>query len=143
SNFTEDDLSRVFDMYIDRILDLKKDNRFKYINIFRNYGELAGSYLLHPHSHILATPIMPQRIDLELTNSKKHFIQKERCLFCDILNQEIRQNKRVVSINANFVALCPFASKFPYETWILPRFHDDSFENLKDQGVRHELIVLL
>ncbi len=143
SNFTEDDLSRVFDMYIDRILDLKKDKRFKYINIFRNYGELAGSYLLHPHSHILATPIMPQRIDLELTNSKKHFIQKERCLFCDILNQEIRQNKRVVSINANFVALCPFASKFPYETWILPRFHDDSFENLKDQGVRHELIVLL
>ena len=143
SNFTEEDLSRLFDMYRDRILDLKKDKRFKYINIFRNHGELAGSYLSHPHSHILATPIIPQRIDLELTNSKKHFMQKERCLYCDILSQEIRQNKRVVSINAHFVALCPFASKFPYETWLLPRFHDDSFENLTDETIRHELIVLL
>jgi UDPglucose--hexose-1-phosphate uridylyltransferase len=143
SNFSEEDLSRLFDMYTDRILDLKKDKRFKYINIFRNYGELAGSYILHPHSHILATPIIPQRIDLELTNSKEHFTQKERCLYCDILSQEIRQNKRVVSINAHFVAICPFASKFPYETWLLPRFHDDSFENLKDETIRHELITLL
>jgi UDPglucose--hexose-1-phosphate uridylyltransferase len=143
SNFSEEDLSRLFHMYTDRILDLKKDKRFKYINIFRNHGELAGSYISHPHSHILATPIMPQRIDLELSNSKKHFAQKERCLYCDILNQEIRQNTRVVSINAHFVALCPFASKFPYETWILPRFHDDSFENLKDEAIRHELITTI
>lgn len=143
SNFSEEDLSRLFHMYTDRILDLKKDKRFKYINIFRNHGELAGSYIAHPHSHILATPIMPQRIDLELSNSKKHFSQKERCLFCDILNQEIHQNKRVVSINAHFVALCPFASKFPYETWILPRFHNDSFENLKDETIRHDLIVII
>jgi UDPglucose--hexose-1-phosphate uridylyltransferase len=143
SNFSEEDLSCLFDMYTDRILDLKKDKRFKYINIFKNHGELAGSYIFHPHSHILATPIMPQRVDLELLNSKKHFAQKERCLYCDILNQEIRQNKRVVSINAHFVALCPFASKFPYEAWILPRFHDDSFENLKEEGIRHELITIM
>jgi UDPglucose--hexose-1-phosphate uridylyltransferase len=143
SNFSEEDLSRLFAMCSDRILDLKKDKRFKYINIFKNHGELAGSYIFHPHSHILATPIMPQRIDLELTQSKTHFMQKERCLYCDILNQEIRQNKRVVSINAHFVALCPFASKFPYEAWILPRFHDDSFENLKDEAIRHELISIM
>ena len=74
SNFSEEDLSRLFHMYTDRILDLKKDKRFKYINIFRNHGELAGSYIAHPHSHILATPIMPQRIDLELANTKTHFI---------------------------------------------------------------------
>jgi len=143
SSFTEEDMSRLFDMYTDRILDLKKDKRFKYINIFRNHGELAGSYIAHPHSHIVATPIMPQRIDLELANSRKHFQQKERCLYCDILNQEIRQNKRVVSINAHFVALCPFASRFPYEAWVLPRFHDDSFENLRDATIRYELYTIL
>ena len=143
SNFSEEDLSRLFHMYTDRILDLKKDKRFKYINIFRNHGELAGSYIAHPHSHILATPIMPQRIDLELSIQRNTSRRKERCLFCDILNQEIHQNKRVVSINAHFVALCPFASKFPYETWILPRFHDDSFENLKDEAIRHDLIAII
>ena len=143
SNFSDEDLSRLFEIYTDRILDLKKDNRFKYINIFKNHGELAGSYLFHPHSHILATPIMPQKIDRELTNSKMHFSQKERCLYCDILNQEIHQNKRVVSINAHFVALCPFASKFPYEAWILPRFHTDRFEDLNDSTLRHELITIM
>ena len=143
SNFTARELSDVLDMYMDRIVDLKKDKRFKSVNIFKNHGELAGSYIFHPHSHVLATPIMPQVMDLELTNSKLHYQQKERCLFCDILNQEIRQNKRIVSINANFVALCPFASKFPYETWILPRFHSDSFENLKDEVIKHELVTIM
>lgn len=143
STFSEEDLSRLFDMFTDRILDLKKDKRFKYINIFKNHGELAGSYIFHPHSHILATPIIPQRMELELTNSKKHFLQKERCLYCDILNQDIRQNKRVVSINAHFVALCPFAPKFPFETWIIPRFHEDSFENLRDEAIRHNLITII
>jgi UDPglucose--hexose-1-phosphate uridylyltransferase len=143
SNFTEADMSRVFDMYMDRILDLKKDKRFKHINVFKNHGELAGSYIFHPHSHVLATPIMPQRINLELTHSKTHYMQKERCLFCDILNQEVKQNKRVVSINANFVALCPFASKFPYETWILPRFHDSRFENRMEEAVSYELSTML
>lgn len=143
SSFTENELSLVFDMYMDRIVDLKRDKRFKYINVFKNHGELAGSYIFHPHSHVLATPIMPQRMDLELNNSRQHYLQKERCLFCDILNQEIRQNKRIVSMNAKFVALCPFASKFPYETWVLPRFHDDSFENLRDDALRHELISVV
>lgn len=143
SGFSPQDLSTVFDMYTDRIVDLKKDKRFKFINIFKNHGELAGSYILHPHSHVLATPIIPLRMDLELTNSRQHFMQKERCLFCDILNQEIHQNKRIVSVNANFVALCPFASKFPYETWVLPRFHDDSFENLRDGALREQLINIL
>jgi UDPglucose--hexose-1-phosphate uridylyltransferase len=143
SSFSAHELSSVLDMYMDRIVDLKKDKRFKYINIFKNHGELAGSYIFHPHSHVLATPIMPQRMDLELTNSRTHFAQKERCLFCDILNQEVRQNKRIVSMNANFVALCPFASKFPYETWVLPRFHDDSFENLRDSAIKEELIGIM
>lgn len=143
SNFTETELSKVFDMYIDRIVDLKKDKRFKYINIFKNHGELAGSYIFHPHSHVLATPILPQRIDLELTQSRTHYAQKERCLFCDVLRQEIRQNKRLVSMNANFVTICPFASKFPYEAWILPRFHDYSCENLRDEGYRYDLITIM
>lgn len=143
SNFTQKELLNVFDMYIDRIVDLKKDKRFKYINIFKNHGELAGSYIFHPHSHVLATPILPQRIDLESTQSRTHYMQKERCLFCDVLSQEIRQNKRLVSMNANFVAICPFASKFPYEAWVLPRFHCDTFEDLRDEAYRYDLVTIM
>ncbi|WP_198017594.1 galactose-1-phosphate uridylyltransferase [Syntrophorhabdus aromaticivorans] len=143
SSFSEAELSLVFDMYIDRIIDLKKDKRFKHVNIFKNHGELAGSYIFHPHSHVLATPTVPQRMNLELANAKRHYMQKERCLFCDILNQEIRQNKRVVTMNGNFITLCPFASKFPYETWILPRFHAADFENLRNGDVKHDLITIM
>lgn len=133
SDYTAKDLSYVIDAYRERIRDLKRDKRFKYIQIFRNYGELAGSYLVHPHSHVLATPTMPAGIELELSNAKTHHIRKERCLFCDIIAQEVRQNKRLVSLTTHFVAICPFASRFPYEVWILPRHHDSTFENMGDE----------
>jgi UDPglucose--hexose-1-phosphate uridylyltransferase len=143
SMFTEEELSLVIDMYIDRIADLKKDRRFKYVHSFKNHGELTGSYIFHPHSHVLATPTLPQRIESEISNCRKHFIRKERCLFCDIAGQEIRQNKRIVSVNPHFVTLCPFATRFPYETWILPRQHDPTFETSVDRSVKRELVSTL
>ena len=142
SDYTDRDYMLLLEMYQERIHDLKKDKRFKYIQVFKNHGELAGSYILHPHSHVLATPAMPQRIELELTQSKTHYMQKERCLFCDIISQETRQDKRVVSINSSFISICPFASRFPFEVWILPRQHDSSFENLNDEGAKHELVSI-
>ncbi len=142
STFGEDEFIAVIDMYQDRIVDLKKDKRFKYVQVFRNHGELAGSYIFHPHSHVLATPVMPHRLDLELVNSKTHFLQKERCLLCDIVSQEMRQQKRVVLASTNFLAFCPFASRFPFEVWILPVFHSDSFESLEDQKVKREFATL-
>lgn len=143
SNFTEAELLLLIQLYIERIRDLKQDKRFKYIQIFKNHGELSGSFIFHPHSHVLATPIMPERIELELANSKRHYLQKERCLFCDIIAQEIRQNKRLVSINTSFIAICPFASRFPYEVWIVPRFHCECFEALSDEGAKHDLAVIM
>ena len=143
STFTENELLLLLDTYIERIIDLKKDQRFRYILVFRNYGELAGSFIPHPHSHVLATPVMPKRIDLELTNSLAHYQRKERCLFCDIIHQEISENKRIVTINENFVVLAPFASRFPFETWILPKFHEDSFEDLTNINIKRELASTL
>ena len=143
SDFSENEYMLLLDMYQERIHDLKNDKRFKYIQVFKNHGELAGSYIFHPHSHVIATPVMPDKIQLELIHSKNHYLQKERCLFCDIINQEKRLDKRVVSVNASFISICPFASRFPFETWILPRFHDSNFENLKDFRAKQELISIL
>lgn len=139
SMYSKQELQLVFDMFRERILDLKHDKRFKYVQVFKNHGELAGSYLFHPHSHILATPIVPARASQMVIATRNHYLQKERCLLCDIINQEVRQGKRLVSMNRNFVAICPFASRFPYETWIIPRFHEARYENLSDQGVRDDL----
>ncbi len=110
-----------------RISDLKKDSRLKYVLIFKNEGEIAGASLEHTHSQLIALPIVPQRVKEEMDNSKKYYDSKERCLICDIINQEIEKGKRVVSENDHYVALAPFAARDPFETWVLPKRHESSY----------------
>ncbi|MFQ3573234.1 MAG: galactose-1-phosphate uridylyltransferase [Thermodesulfovibrionales bacterium] len=113
--------------YYFRISDLKKDNRLKYVLIFKNEGEVAGASLEHTHSQLIALPIVPQRVREEMDNSKKYFDTKERCLICDIINQEIESGKRLVFENSQYLAITPFASRDPFETWILPKRHESSY----------------
>ncbi len=143
SLFTEREFLLLADMYRERISDLRQDTRFKYVQVFKNHGELAGSYIMHPHSHVLATPIVPVRIAREVANSRGHFLLKERCLVCDIVSQEIRQNKRVVVMNEHFVVICPFAPRFPYETWVVPRFHDAYYENSWHESVKKDFAAIM
>ncbi len=143
SMYSKQELQFVLNMYRDRMVDLKGDTRFKHVQVFKNHGELAGSYLPHPHSHVLATPIVPARVSREVITTRSHFMQKERCLLCDIISQEVRQGKRLVSVNRSFVAICPFASRFPYETWIVPRFHEANYESLVDEAVKDDLTEML
>jgi UDPglucose--hexose-1-phosphate uridylyltransferase len=105
----------------DRILDLKKDRRFKYILIFKNHGEAAGASLEHSHSQLIALPILPINVVQELEGAKQYFLYKERCVFCDIIRQEMDSGTRVVAENENFLTLAPYAPRFPFETWILPK----------------------
>ncbi len=112
----------------DRILDLKKDRRFKYILIFKNYGDAAGASLEHTHSQLIALPVIPKRVLEEIEGSKEYYTFKERCVFCDIVRQEEASQTRVVSENQGFVALAPFAPRFPFELWILPKDHRSAFE---------------
>ena len=122
----------------DRILDLKKDARFRYILIFKNHGRAAGASLEHPHSQLIATPIIPKRVREELDGSKEYYDYKERCVFCDIVRQELTQGVRVISENDDFVAVAPYAARFPFETWILPKAHDPFFEDAQ----KHEYVNL-
>ncbi|MEE8185631.1 MAG: galactose-1-phosphate uridylyltransferase, partial [Thermodesulfobacteriota bacterium] len=115
--------------YRDRIIDLKKDARFRYIVIFKNYGEAAGASLEHPHSQLIAMPIIPKRVQEELDGSLDYYKHKERCIFCDIIRQEIMQGIRVVVENHDFIAVTPYAPKAPFEVWVLPKKHESSFEN--------------
>ena len=128
-------LAQVLAAYRERMLDLALDSRFKYILVFKNHGGDAGATLEHPHTQIIATPIIPKRVREELQGAADHYQRKERCVYCDIIRQEMESGTRVVRATDDFVALEPFAPRFPYETWILPRRHASSFE----QGSRELL----
>ena len=113
----------------DRILDLKKDRRFKYIVIFKNHGEAAGASLEHPHSQLIALPIVPRRVREEVDNCWHYYDEKERCIFCDIIRQERDTGERVVGENEHFISIAPYAARFPFELWLLPKVHGSSYEN--------------
>lgn len=110
-----------------RLTDLKKDMRLKYALIFKNEGEIAGSSLEHTHTQLIALPIVPKTVREEMESAKKYYDSKERCIFCDIINQEIEADKRVIYENDKYVALSPFAPRDPFETWILPKKHESCF----------------
>ncbi len=114
--------------YRNRIKELCKDKRFRYISIFRNQGEAAGASLAHPHSQIIALPVVPKRLKEELNGAGEYFNYKERCIYCDIVRQEKEQGVRIINENHDFLAIAPFASRFPFEAWILPQRHNSSFE---------------
>ena len=111
-----------------RIQDLKRDSRFKYVSIFKNHGANAGQEFEHPTSQLTATTFVPRRVLYELRASRDYFKAKERCVFCDIISQELQQNLRVLEVRGDFIALGPYAPRVPYETWILPRTHESAFE---------------
>jgi UDPglucose--hexose-1-phosphate uridylyltransferase len=117
--------------YRDRLIDLKNDKRFVYGLLFKNVGSSAGASLEHTHSQLIVTPIIPQLVENEMANAKIFYQHRERCLFCDMIQQEIDTNRRIIISTDNFVAFAPFASRFPFEIWILPKKHEAHFENLQ------------
>ena len=128
-----------------RIMDLKQDRRFKYITVSKDHGGVAGQDFEHPTSQLLATTFVPRRVLYELRAGRDYFAQKERCVFCDILAQEERQAVRIVDTQGDYVALCPYAPRVPFETWILSRTHESSFERfaLVKAGIVRDLASLL
>lgn len=124
--------------YRDRIIDLKKDTRFRYVLIFKNHGEAAGASLEHTHSQLIALPIIPKRVTEEIDGSLDYYNFKERCIFCDIIRQELMQQVRVVTENEDFLAISPYAPKSPFEVWILPKSHESHFENAQ----KHQYVSL-
>ena len=144
-NAGDEEIAHFLRLAAERILDLKRDPRFKYVSFFKDYGKNAGQEFSHPTSQITATMFVPRRVLYELRAGREYFATKERCVFCDIIQQEERQALRVIEARGDYLALCPYAPRVPYETWILPRNHDASFERtgLSRPGLRTDLAALL
>jgi len=128
--------------YRDRMEDLKKDRRFQYTLIFKNEGLTAGATLEHSHSQLIALPIVPIQVQEEIDGCRKHYNLKERCIFCDIIRQELQARNRVVMETQSFVALAPFAPRFPFETWIMPKRHISCFSCSTNEDFKDLAFVL-
>lgn len=143
ADLSEEQLNNVINCYIDRINDLERDMRFKYVLAFKNYGWSAGSgRVKHSRSQLIATPVTPKRVKEELEGSKTYFNYHERCIFCDMISQELQSKDRLIMDMDGFAAITPFASRFPFETWILPKKHSCDFMHM-DTNERFNLSRIL
>ena len=134
-NLSIDNIVLILKTYRQRYLDLYGDKRIKYILIFKNYGIDGGASLEHSHSQLIATPIIPQRIKEELRGAKEYFDLNTRCIFCDYIKQEIKSKDRLIKETEKYVAISPFAARFPFETWILPKYHNARYEEISDNDI--------
>jgi UDPglucose--hexose-1-phosphate uridylyltransferase len=137
-DLSDKQVADIFFAFRDRVVDLKKDPRLQYVLLFKNHGESAGATLEHAHSQLIALPVVPKRVLEEMVGAKRYFDYRERCIFCDIAQQELADGKRVVFENDHFLVVTPYASRFPFEMWVLPRRHESHFERV-DAATIHAL----
>jgi UDPglucose--hexose-1-phosphate uridylyltransferase len=142
ASMSEQSVEDLFWAFRDRVLDLKKDRRFRCILLFKNHGEAAGASLEHSHSQFIALPIVPKLVKEKIDGGKAHFDQKERCVYCDILRQELDDGIRVIDENEDFVVISPYAPRFPFETWLLPKNHDSCFEDAQKREYQNLSSIL-
>jgi UDPglucose--hexose-1-phosphate uridylyltransferase len=133
---TEDRVHDVFLAYRDRALDLKRDPRFEYIQLFKNHGQMAAGALEHSHTELIALPLVPHKLQTELKGAARYFKFRDRCVFCDIVGQELANRSRIVLEGAHVLVFAPFASRSPFELWVLPKRHASHFEAQPDEIYR-------
>ena len=127
-DLSEGETVRVLEAWRDRMHDLRNDLRFRYALVFKNHGAAAGASIEHSHSQLIALPTIPKVVADEMAGARDFYDLKERCIYCDIVRQEIAQRARVVHENAEFLVFEPYAPRFPFETWVIPRKHRPAFE---------------
>ena len=126
-----EEISNVIRAYLARILDLEGDQHVRYVLIFKNHGEAAGAHTIsHSISQLVALPVTPRAVKTKLMIARDYFALKERCIYCDVLQQESKGRKRLITENKDFVAFAPFASRFPFEMAVFPKFHSSAFSRI-------------
>ncbi len=132
STMAVDRFADVLRAYRDRIIDLSRDPRFRYILIFKNQGRSAGASLEHSHSQLIALPVIPEIASEELNGSKRYYSYRDRCVYCDIVRQELEAKVRVITENQDFLVCAPYAPRSPFEVWIIPKEHNAVYTELEE-----------
>lgn len=138
SDFSPEQTERVLRIFQRRLRELLGDERFQYVQIFRNQGREAGASLVHPHSQILALPFLPLSVRDRLQASREYYDRNDKCMLCDVLERELEDEARVVTAGESFVVMAPYAPRYPYELWVVPRRHEHDFRSV-EQTERNDL----
>jgi UDPglucose--hexose-1-phosphate uridylyltransferase len=128
--------------FIERINNLSKNPSLAYVQIFHNHGRDAGASILHPHYQLLATPIVPPHIHSEILGCYHYYENNRSCIYCDIIKEEVAVKERVVHESEHFIVISAYASRCPFETWILPKKHGARFEEMSEDEIKHLSFVL-
>lgn len=139
------DIENVIRVYRERVNSLSKDERYRYALLFKNHGLISGSakdVIQHTRSQLIGLPVTPKRVKEELIAAKNYYERHKRCVFCDVMRQESIDGTRTVSENPSFYAFCPFASRVPFESWILPKKHMSDFGKIDDAAIGHLSAIL-
>ncbi|SNZ02175.1 UDPglucose--hexose-1-phosphate uridylyltransferase [Persephonella hydrogeniphila] len=132
-DFSVGEIFLILSVYRERMRKLYQNKNIYYVQIFKNHGREAGKSLYHSHSQLVALPRIPKRIDTQIKQCKKYYIEKERCLLCDEIKYEVKEQTRIVYENKSFVVYTPFASAFPFEMKIIPKKHSHDFAQSTDE----------
>ena len=135
TDIPDEHVADIIKIYKERMLDLKKDKRFLSGMLFKNVGAASGASLEHTHSQLIILPTVPIRVNQEMVGSNEFFKYRGRCVYCDIIRQENEQKERVICEINNFIAIAPYASRFPFEVWILPKQHQSHFEDITESDL--------
>ncbi len=128
-------VTSVFQVYKERMEDLSKDGRIDYMLIYKNRGLKAGANTMHLHSQLMALPVVPKSVSDEIDSSSNYFNYKSRCVYCDLIDNELLLKERVVAENSGFILMTPFASQTPFEMWVLPKRHSCHYQKISKEEI--------
>lgn len=121
-------VAEIIDAYQDRYIDLMNKKSVNYIEVFHNHGKEAGASIAHPHSQLIAVPVISPYVEQELSGAENYWRMNKHCVYCAMLEWELEDRKRIVFENDEFVAFCPFSSRAAFEIWVMPKKHKPYFE---------------
>lgn len=124
---------KLVDLWVERFVEIQKDETIKYVFIFENRGEVVGVTMPHPHGQIYGYPFIPKKLELELASSKKHMEETGRCLICDMLADEVKYGDRIIIENDDFYTFLPFFSEYPYGMYIASKAHKQSIDQFNER----------
>lgn len=132
-DFSVDYLIEVLKTLKERLDLMKRRDDIEYVQIFKNCGPDAGASISHSHWQIMGIPIVPENQMATYITGRTYYEKNNRCIFCDMIEHELKQKIRVVMENKNIIAFVPFASKMSYEVWIAPKKHLSSFSDFDEE----------
>jgi len=135
-------IERVFEAYINRTTTLKKLHGIRYVSVFKNDGPKAGASIAHAHSQVAAVPIVPPHIVSEAEQIQAYMIEHQTCPHCDVISWERQQKVRVIFEDKHILAISPYATRYPFGVWILPKMHKSNFSELSGDE-RHSIATIL